>query len=498
MEHSSINRRQFIRQSLKAAATGYLLSLLPLSTAPCSAADTLFIDSFRPESDRFMDLLERTSKNQADFTDIFVEQVVKRQFTFTNGKLNDSLLQVNEGVAIRALTQDKTAWATADSFHWKPIKKAARKVQQQLDNHHRSDIRLMDLPKHPLRDYGAILSRRKLEQSSEKDVMDSLKAIVSNSPPASNLITHSQMISTDTVRRILVANSQGVFVMDNQPSIDLTFTLTAEANGQKHSVTRSIGHRCGLEFLSNPSILNTFYQASAETVESVTAQSNITGRQALLLAPSAAAAITREWLIKHTSYPKPARYAVPKHLTLTDNGRIQNARATSHYDDEGSPTSPTVLVAEGQTHGFLNRRDHRMRRSRGLTGNGRRHSYLTLPVTAPTNTYMESANPIEEITLADLGTGLMVTQMEPLAANSGMKESHFHIVSGWQITNGQRTRPISNLKVTLPFPGLLDRIQLMGSDLLYFSGSFGQLDIPVSFGAPSMLLTDVQISAMES
>jgi TldD protein len=75
-------------------------------------------------------------------------------------------------------------------------------------------------------------------------------------------------------------------------------------------------------------------------------------------------------------------------VTVVDDGTMPNRRGSLNCDDEGTPTSRTVLIENGILRGYL--QDRLNARLMGLptTGNGRRESFAHMPMPRMTNTFM--------------------------------------------------------------------------------------------------------------
>src|SRR5258707_12245764 len=77
-----------------------------------------------------------------------------------------------------------------------------------------------------------------------------------------------------------------------------------------------------------------------------------------------------------------------KKCTVVDNGTLPSRRGSINVDDEGSPTQNTVLIEKGILKGYLSDKLSAKLMWMAVTGNGRRESYVHIPMTRMTNTYM--------------------------------------------------------------------------------------------------------------
>src|SRR5690606_36038397 len=74
--------------------------------------------------------------------------------------------------------------------------------------------------------------------------------------------------------------------------------------------------------------------------------------------------------------------------TVVDDGTLEGRRGSLNVDDEGTPTSRTVLIENGRLKGYMQDRLNARLMGAAPTGNGRRQSFAHLPLPRMTNTYM--------------------------------------------------------------------------------------------------------------
>src|SRR5262249_10169953 len=81
------------------------------------------------------------------------------------------------------------------------------------------------------------------------------------------------------------------------------------------------------------------------------------------------------------------RVAAPG-VAVVDDGTLAQRRGSLSIDDEGTPTSRTVLIENGILVGYMQDRQNARLMNMRPTGNGRRESYAHLPMPRMTNTCM--------------------------------------------------------------------------------------------------------------
>src|SRR5207244_1651353 len=75
-------------------------------------------------------------------------------------------------------------------------------------------------------------------------------------------------------------------------------------------------------------------------------------------------------------------------VSVVDDGTLAERRGSLSIDDEGTPTSRTVLIEDGILVGYMQDRQNARLMGMRATGNGRRESYAHVPMPRMTNTYM--------------------------------------------------------------------------------------------------------------
>src|SRR4029079_643527 len=92
--------------------------------------------------------------------------------------------------------------------------------------------------------------------------------------------------------------------------------------------------------------------------------------------------------------------------TVVDDGTIPSRRGSLNFDDEGTPTSRTVLIEKGILRGYLSDRMNARLRGMPATGNGRRESFAHIPMPRMTNTFMLAGEDAPQDVIRSVDRGL--------------------------------------------------------------------------------------------
>src|SRR6185503_17714283 len=103
-----------------------------------------------------------------------------------------------------------------------------------------------------------------------------------------------------------------------------------------------------------------------------------------------------------------SRVAAPG-VTVVDDGTIDGRRGSLTIDDEGTPTSRTVLIEDGILKGYMQDRQNARLMGMKPTGNGRRQNFGATVMPRMTNTYMLAGDKHPDEILASVKRGIYAT-----------------------------------------------------------------------------------------
>jgi PmbA protein len=175
-------------------------------------------------------------------------------------------------------------------------------------------------------------------------------------------------------------------------------------------------------------------------------------------------------------------------LSLVDDGRLTDGPASSPFDDEGVPTTRTVLVERGVLRGFLHNTETARREGTASTGNARRSSYRGVPGISPSNLLVEagSVSPEELLTLA--GRAVYVQDVSGVHSGANPVSGEFSVgATGLRVEDGRIGEPLREMTVASTLLDMLTAVTAVGSDLRFFPGEG-------AIGTPTLLVGEMTIA----
>jgi TldD protein len=190
------------------------------------------------------------------------------------------------------------------------------------------------------------------------------------------------------------------------------------------------------------------------------------------------------------------RVAAPG-VTVLDDGTLDTMRGSLSVDDEGTPTSRTVLIEDGILVGLMQDRQNARLMGGRSTGNGRRQSYANVPMPRMTNTFMLGGDSDPSEILASVKDGLFAVSFGGGQVDITSGKFVFTCTEAYRIENGRIGAPVKGAVLIGNGPDALTRVRMIGNDMaldpgIGMCGKFGQL-VPVGVGQPTLLVDGLTV-----
>lgn len=188
-------------------------------------------------------------------------------------------------------------------------------------------------------------------------------------------------------------------------------------------------------------------------------------------------------------------------VTVVDDGTFHDRRGSLTVDDEGTPTSRTVLIEDGILKGYIQDRMNARLMGVAATGNGRRESYAHAPLPRMTNTFMLGGNAVKEEMIASVKRGIYAAYLGGGQVDITSGKFVFNATEAYMIEDGKITFPIKGATLIGSGPDIMGKITAVGNDMaldpgIGTCGKAGQ-SVPVGVGQPSMLISGMTVGGTE-
>ncbi len=179
-----------------------------------------------------------------------------------------------------------------------------------------------------------------------------------------------------------------------------------------------------------------------------------------------------------------------KGVTVIDDGTFADRRGSLTIDDEGTPTSRTVLIEDGILTGYLQDRLNARLMGMKPTGNGRRQSHAHHPMPRMTNTFMLGGDREPEEILRSVKKGLYAVNFGGGQVDITSGKFVFSATEAYMIEDGKLGRPVKGATLIGNGPDVLTKVSMIGNDMMLdpgvgTCGKEGQ-GVPCGVGQPTL------------
>jgi TldD protein len=187
--------------------------------------------------------------------------------------------------------------------------------------------------------------------------------------------------------------------------------------------------------------------------------------------------------------------------TIVDDGTLPFRRGSLNMDDEGTPTSRTVLIERGILRGYITDRLNATLMGIPLTGNGRRESFQSIPLPRMTNTFMLAGESDPDEILRSVKKGLYAVSFGGGQVDITNGKFVFSTSEAYLIEDGKITRPVKGATLIGNGPEILTRVSMVGHDLkldegIGTCGKDGQ-SVPVGVGLPTIKVDEITVGGTQ-
>jgi TldD protein len=186
----------------------------------------------------------------------------------------------------------------------------------------------------------------------------------------------------------------------------------------------------------------------------------------------------------------------PEPLNVYDCGDLAGLAGYIPCDDEGVLPGRTCLIGNGLLRGRLHSRETSEKMGEAPTGNARAVSVMNQPIVRMTNTFIENGIHDKQAIMEAAGDGIYAAGA--IGGETNLEMFTFTSKCGYEIRKGKIGKMYRDIVLSGNVFTTLADIEMIGNDRRMFGGlggcgKGGQSPLPVSFGAPHLLIKDVLI-----
>lgn len=449
--------------------------------------------------------IKKLLEKGADYGDLFFEKRYTFSATCEDNKIEKVKSGTELGVGIRYIKNFKTYYG----FTNKLTKKAIEELISNLATAAQSEKEVILDFKEKEKRYEGIIEGLNFEVPTEKKI-EYLKIANETARSKSDRIKQVTVVLRDQIQEVLIINTLGNIVEDVRPRVVFYVMVVASDGLTLQTGYEPVGH------LGDYSLFNTYKpediaeKAAVRALKMLEAKPAPAGKFPVVISSQAGGTMIHE-AVGHGLEADLANQGLSVYsgkigekvaselITVIDNGYMKGKYGSSGYDDEGTETRENVLIQDGILQCFMSDNLEAMKMEQFSTGNGRRQSYMHVPIPRMTNTYIKPGDTPPEEIIEDTKNGIFVVKMGGGQVNTVNGDFIFEISEGYLIENGKITYPIRGVSLIGNGPEVLRKIDAVGNDLGFAIGTCGKegQGVPVTDGMPTIRIPEITVGGTE-
>ena len=453
--------------------------------------------------------------HQVDDADLYFQTTCSEGWSLEEGIVKTGSFSIDQGVGVRAVSGEKTAFAYSDDISEASLLDAVKTVRTigAAGQQGRTKVGSAALPAELIaqsRDlYAAFNPIASLDSASKVALLERLEKMARAKDPRVKQVMAGVAAEHDVV---LIARIDGTLAADVRPLVRLSLTVIAEQEIQGE-VRREVGSaggggRLGLDYFDDALLqqyVDEAVSAALTNLEARPAPAGVmdvvlgSGWPGVLLHEAIGHGLEGDFNRKGSSAftGRIGQRVAAKGVTVLDDGTLSGRRGSLNVDDEGNPTQQTVLIEDGILKGYLQDRMNARLMGSHSTGNGRRESYAHTPMPRMTNTYMLGGTEDPQAVIGSLEKGLYASNFGGGQVDITSGKFVFSASQAWWVENGKLQYPVKGASIIGNGPDALTRVALIGNDMRLDSGvgtcgKEGQ-SVPVGIGQPTMRINGMTV-----
>ena len=450
--------------------------------------------------------LAEVFEHRVDYADLYFQYTRSEGWSLEEGIVKSGSFSIEQGVGVRAVSGEKTAFAYSDEISAGALSSAAR-ATRSIARRGAGRVKVAGSlrPGSGRSLYPVSDPIEGLDATAKVALLERVERLARARDPRIVQVMASLWAEHDTV---LVVRSDGLLAADVRPLVRLSVSVIAESGGRREQGSSGGGGRSGLAYFDDAIVeryVREAVDAALLNLEARPAPGGVmpvvlgSGWPGVLLHEAIGHGLEGDFNRKGSSAfagRLGQRVAAPG-VTVIDDGTIADRRGSLNIDDEGNPTQRNVLIEDGILKAYLqDTLNARLMKVR-VTGNGRRESFAHLPMPRMTNTCMLAGDRDPAEVIASIDRGIYAANFGGGQVDITSGKFVFSASEAWWVEKGRLVHPVKGATLIGNGPDALTRVTLIGNDMRLDSGvgtcgKEGQ-SVPVGVGQPTLRIEGLTV-----
>ena len=469
-------------------------------------AQRMLLEPFGLNETHLSRALAEIATHRVDDADLYFQYTRSEGWSLEEGIVKTGSFSIDQGVGVRAVSGEKTAFAYSDDISEASLLDAARTVRAIGAASGKGRIKVPTRKVAASRVlYPGLDPIASLDSTAKVSLLGRVETLARAKDPRVVQVMAGLASEWDVV---MVARADGTLAADVRPLVRLSVSVIAEQNGRRESGSGGGGGRFGLAYFDEARIAGFVDEAVNAALTNLESRPAPAGEMTVVLGPGWPGILLHE-AIGHglegdfnrkgssAFSGRIGKRVAAKGVTVLDDGTLADRRGSLNIDDEGHASQRNVLIEDGILRGYI--QDSLNARLMGVkpTGNGRRESYAHVPMPRMTNTYMLGGDKAPEEIVASIKKGLYATNFGGGQVDITSGKFVFSASEAYWVENGKILYPVKGATLVGNGPDALTRVTLIGNDMgldpgVGTCGKEGQ-SVPVGVGQPTLRIDGLTV-----
>ena len=474
--------------------------------ARLATAESLLLTPYGLSMSHLQRALGEMTSHGVDDADLYFQTTRSEGWSLEEGIVKTGSFSIDQGVGVRAVSGEKTAFAYSDDLSWDSLLDAAHTVRSISGQGQSRKVKVPAAKASKSRSlYPGLDPIGTLDSAAKIALLEKVEKLAKARDPRIVQVMAGLAAEHDVV---LIARADGTVAADVRPLVRLSVTVIAEQKGRREMGTSGGGGRFGLAYFDDATVNGYVEEAVQSALTNLDARPAPAGEMTVVLGPGWPGVLLHEAVGQGLEGDfnrkgssafsgRIGQRVAAKGVTVLDDGTIADRRGSLNVDHEGCTTQKNVLTEDGILKGYI--QDAMNARLMGVkpTGNGRRESYAHVPMPRMTNTYMLGGDRSPEEIVASMKKGLYATNFGGGQVDITSGKFVFSASQAYWVENGQIQYPVKGATLVGSGPESLKKISMIGNDMRLDSGvgtcgKEGQ-SVPVGVGQPTLRIDGLTV-----
>ncbi|MBL8329156.1 MAG: metalloprotease TldD [Rubrivivax sp.] len=472
-----------------------------------ATAQALMLEPFGLSEASLQQALALIGEHRVDDADLYFQTTRHEGWSLEEGIVKSGSFSIDQGVGVRAVAGEKTAFAYSDDLSVASLMDAARTVRSIAAAGQQRRVKLPRKTRVAAsrKLYGPTDPISTLDSAQKVALLERVEKMARARDPRIVQVMAGVAAEHDVV---LVARADGTRAADVRPLVRVSVTVIAEQDGRREVGSGGGGGRFGLGYFSDALLSSYVDQAVNAALTNLESRPAPAGEMTVVLGPGWPGVLLHEAVghglegdfnRKGSSVfaGRIGQRVAAKGVTVLDDGTLPDRRGSLNVDDEGQASQRNVLIEDGILRGYI--QDSLNARLMGVkpTGNGRRESYAHVPMPRMTNTYMLGGTRSKDEIVASIRRGLYATNFGGGQVDITSGKFVFSASEAFWVENGKIQYPVKGATIIGNGPEALKRVTMIGNDMqldtgVGVCGKEGQ-SVPVGVGQPTLRIEGLTV-----